>query len=361
MRTKSLPLLGKIQSQTCDLLNEMPGVKECPNASPPVKHLENIILRYSIMQDLTSDHLNKVNKSIAQIKESCFDGDYLESLEPYKFSAFRSLAIDFIRKNNSEYAKMLEDNTFGSINGQFSFFMQTFQRHPRITRLDEHGKTHLWTYTLDMQKDFAADKLRTFLMDNTYNLDDYAVIFLVPADWSGVVKFYQMYPRGEAMVFDPFPELFSEIINYCLITPQLPPEMVVAAWHPELRRREKICQRTVARWKREGRKILIYTHPLAIADPEVVNHRKTLDKLIATAQGVKPTHYYILPIDLLAQQVIFKKNRGNQKWRVRQEQNIRMHFIMQSVVGTGVSEYLHVMEIMSYSWESWWNTRRRMK
>lgn len=283
MRTKSLPLLEKVQSQTCDLLNEMPGVKECPNASPPVKHLENIILRYSIMQDLTSDFLDKVNKSIAQIKEACFDGDYLESLEPYKFSAFRRLAINFIRKNNSEYAKMLEEDTFGNITGQFSFFMQGFQRHPRITRLDEHGKAQLWTYTLDMGKDFVADKLRVFLMDNTYNLDDYAVIFLVPADWSGVVKFYQMYPRGEAMVFDPFPELFSEIINYCLITPQLPPEMVVAAWSPELRRREKICQRTVARWKREGRKVLIYTHPLAVADPEVISHRETLEKLIATA------------------------------------------------------------------------------
>ncbi len=281
-KNKKYEFVKQLKSLADDILEGMPLPKQLHDSLPA--QLSNIKLRYQIMLDFSSDIFRGLEKTINQIYSGELDEQYMSSLEPYRVNALRKMAIEFVRQNNTEYAQKLEAGEFSKIDGEFEFELHGMQVAPIITRKHADGTKRLWSFQNSINvKDIERTDLQSFLVDKKFNTDDYSLVFLVPCGWKSIVSFNRFHPEVEFIVADPYPELFSELINYCHFTSTLSDKTVVVGIHPKLKRWRKVFQRTVARWKREGRKILIYSPWLIRNELEVASCRVMLEKLIESA------------------------------------------------------------------------------
>ena len=183
---------------------------------------------------------------------------------PYRFAAFRRHAIDTVRLHNPQYAEWLENG----------------DKQPPDTRFEVRS----WLETLpdvrltatgqpltpgDNREHAAREALEQFLQENNFDRQRHLPVFVAPGNWLEVVQFARGWPGTPFVVLDPFPELFSRLIDYALFCHYFPAEAVIVGIHPELTRWKRLYHGVCREAARQGKSLLFRAHPALADHPEV--------------------------------------------------------------------------------------------
>jgi hypothetical protein len=210
------------------------------------------------------------DEELARLKDDLLsdlksDFENLDS-SPIVFSAFRNFAIRFVAENNPEFAKLLEDKNLAS--EKFDLHLN-WQNLPLARLKKTDGKFYnLSADFLSMEKKSMED-ISQLCSQNNFNPQRHAVVFFAPGNWLHPVNFAAQYPQTSILIVEPWPELFSEMINYAIFTHRLPRNAVVVGIHPELKRWKRIYHSTLREWKKAGKEIIFYQTPETWALPEI--------------------------------------------------------------------------------------------
>lgn len=190
------------------------------------------------------------------------------SRNPLVFTSFRKLAIDFVRKSNPEFADLLSTDYFDRYKANFEI-SNNWQNIPYVRKFISANATKpLSADYLHMDK-IAEKEIAAFATSEAFDNDSHAVVFFAPGNWLHPLMFSLAFRGADIAVIDPWPAVFSEIINCSLFTDSLSENSVIIALDEELKNFAGIYEAFKARMKTANKKILFFEHPQTWQFPEI--------------------------------------------------------------------------------------------
>ncbi len=183
---------------------------------------------------------------------------------PYRFAAFRRHAIDAVRISNPEYAQWLERPEAHTADPRF--VVRSWLETLPDVRIAATGQALTQG---DNREHHAHESLEHFLSGADYDRQKHLLVFVAPGDWQEVVQFARSRPGVPFIVLDPFPELFSRIIEYSLFCHYFPDDALLIGVNSELLRWKRLYHGGCRDARRAGKEILLRVSPVLAGYPEV--------------------------------------------------------------------------------------------
>ena len=243
---KTLKDLITVAAEQADAILSRGGTNSTREAAVMLEEFEK---RHELIHDLCND-----------IK-SDFDFILDENIKnegPYSFKSFRKFTLSFIEKNNKEFADFLHahDKQLPE-----RFKLLTNQLYLPFVRIEREDKSLFRLNSFISMESSAAAEVNDFIKESGFDIKRNAVVFFAPGNWAHVVEFAKMYPDADFLVVDPWPELFSAIINQASFMHYLPEKTLMIGMRDDLKNWKRIYHGAVREWKRQGREILFFRHP----------------------------------------------------------------------------------------------------
>lgn len=236
--------------------------------------LEALSVRARLTRDLFSDlrsDFEAIAPFVGETLAPSPDDAVSRTSNPLKFELFRNEAIALTRRSNPEFAHLLEKRCFPA--------PERFEIRPHFQELafvcvkTSTGSRKL--SELVMMKMKAAEDIRSFTGEVSYDEDRDVICMLAPANWIYVSQFSKLYPAADLLVIEPWPELFSHLIDIGSVATGISRKTIVVAIDERLPWRNMIDQ-VLRKWREAGKRILQFDHPYASALPEIQTLRKRL-------------------------------------------------------------------------------------
>jgi hypothetical protein len=173
-----------------------------------------------------------------------------------RFNSFKETALDFVSRSNPEYAEALAKDIFGPAQERF-IVVPDWQRLPWASLKTPDGASLPLSGFEDI--DSAARRaVDSFVSETGLGGKGNAVVFLSPGNFAYAAEFAKRYPDSPVITADPWPELFNEIVQRCLLTRFFREDTVLVGAHEKLPGWRKTLSAALARAKRAGHKILFF-------------------------------------------------------------------------------------------------------
>ncbi|OGV50461.1 MAG: hypothetical protein A2X49_14830 [Lentisphaerae bacterium GWF2_52_8] len=258
-QTRLIPLLaGPIIAQADELLAYTPNLLSAVPENQG-KQVSALIVRQKLIAGLCPDF----SKDLAvACSENVSSAAY-----PLLFEGFRRHALSFVAHKNPEFSKFLASIDGNSFLRNFDFTYK-WQSLPIVRKIMKDGSRFRLSSNLEMEMQ-AIRENSIFAKDTKYDPETCAVIFLAPGNWVNAVEFAKVFPQGEFMIIEPWPELFAAIMSRCLFLHHFPESTLVLGVDERLKQWKKLFHAQRREWQRAGKRVLMQTNPRTWQLPEI--------------------------------------------------------------------------------------------
>ena len=263
-----VPAMQQVLSMVMEYVDELLEFEKHSDqaADNPGVQLQVMRERYAVAQDLLRDLAADLHGVCG---EEPVAGSAVKSLPgPWQFSAFRSFALRYVRKGNQELAEALMDRTRWPLADRFSIRLLN-QNLQYVEVIPEGGhRPRACSSLFSMQEETDA-AIAQHLQQYGTDVQQHVLVLVAPGNWAYPVAWGKKFPALRMVVVEPWVDLFSTLIEHGCFLQQLPSSTVVIGVDESLKKWQKVLQRTVKDWKRQGMSTQLFVPPRLVEFPEV--------------------------------------------------------------------------------------------
>jgi hypothetical protein len=219
------PVFDTLDEQISEFLAETPD----SNGDNVMRRAGLCLMRQTLKQDICRD----IKEDFILAAERMASGEPGSVAGELIFPSFRKFAVSFVSKSNQRLADMLEDRAFApSPPGYEIHTIHNWQLppHVRMTGSEEKDWPLCGDY-LTMERS-AEEDVRAFIKDSGFDPSRHLAVVFGAGNWLHPCAFPKAAPGVRMVIFEPWPELLSHIIDRAMFPHKLPPETVIAAKFP---------------------------------------------------------------------------------------------------------------------------------
>lgn len=272
---------------TDEIMRQTPGmIREDADPVAQLRFLESRFrLAGGLCAELATD-LRAVRSQLLQMegetgKKHARPCDLINA--PYVFRSFRRHAVAVVRCGGNEtLATYLEAHPSGDERGEFRVtWMNQVVPYVEI-RKGNGGKGdaawHPLSGFLSMYSDAVRD-IRDLERRSGFDPSRHGLVLVCPGNWIYAFAFGKAFPSAEAIIVEPWLDLFSRLIERgCFLYPLSPGALIVAA-DERVGDWRAVCAGRLGEWKRSGKEPVFFVPPACRAVqgiPELENQIRSL-------------------------------------------------------------------------------------
>ncbi len=186
--------------------------------------------------------------------------------EDIKYTSFRKYAVDFVRQSNPDFADWLRAPSPDA--GKEFIFHCNLTECAFISLPRPDGQNIQLTASYVNTLEICKTEMKKFLTEKHFNPQTHGLVFVEPASWMHVVAMGQLFPQVETLVLLLWPELFSRLIDHCMLMHRIPSQTTIIACNDQFKNWRRLYHKTVRDWKRNSKEPLFFDNPYASSLPE---------------------------------------------------------------------------------------------
>lgn len=254
----------KLLSQNADrLCRETPALVS--DSSEPAKQLTFLQARYVLLAELTDDVLTLLKPAAAHIAAPDVTTAPLPSATI--FDSFRRLGLRLLHPANPEAAAALADRSIWPLTDRFRIRLVN-QAHQHVSVRLANGHWHALSALFSMIEEARADVDRAAAAHH-FDPTRHGLTLVAPGNWIHAVTWAERFRELDLVIVEPWPELFSNLLDVGCFLHRLPPSVLVLCVGNRFPSWRRIYEERLVRRRHEGRETLVFTPPRCADLPEV--------------------------------------------------------------------------------------------
>lgn len=245
-----------LSRNTDRLCQETPGLMS--DSTEPNVQLDFLQTRFKLLADIAADALDTLKSATQQVKGAKPATAPIPS--PVVFNSFRSFNLQRMRAGNPKLAEAMANRNQWPLPDRFAIRLVN-QAHQHVSVRLADGAWHPCSSLFSMIEDARADTERAAANWN-FNPERHALTIVAPGNYLHAVTFAERFNNLDLALLDPWPELFSHLMDFGAFLHKLPPSALILCADDRFPEWHKLYSERMEQRRRANRQTFVFTPPL---------------------------------------------------------------------------------------------------